>query len=45
MELDLLFFAEVTLAGLIEAGHASDVVAPIVGHRRGEGLVRLSALR
>lgn len=32
-------------AGLIGAGHTSDVVAPIVGHRRGEGLVRLSALR
>ncbi len=31
--------------GLILAGHASDVVAPVVGHRRGEGLVRLSALR
>ncbi len=31
-------------AGLILAGHASDVVAPIVGHRRGEGLVRLSAM-
>ena len=31
--------------GLILAGHASDVAAPIVGHRRGEGLVRLSALR
>lgn len=31
--------------GLILAGEARDVVAPVVGHRRGEGLVRLSALR
>ena len=30
--------------GMVASGAASDVVATIVGHRRGEGLVRLAAL-
>jgi 3-oxoacyl-[acyl-carrier-protein] synthase II len=31
-------------AGMVASGAASDVVATVVGHRRGEGLVRLAAL-